>query len=92
MQVVQLDETRRFKAARQKAGIQEYSFRNTYELVEFVASEIRGSKLKYSKIADRAGCHPHTVSNIASRVTMAPRVSTVLNILKALGFEIFVRG
>lgn len=92
MQVVQLDQARRFKVAREKAGIKEYNFRNTYELVEFVASEIRGSKMKYTKLAKKADCHPHTVSNIASRVTMAPRVSTVLNILKALGYEIFVRG
>lgn len=92
MQVVQLEQVRRLKSAREKAGIKEYSFRNTYELVEFVASEIRGSKMKYTKLAKKADVCPQTVSNIASRVTRAPRISTVLNILKALGFEIFVRG
>jgi hypothetical protein len=92
MQVVELDRARRFKLARERAGIREYSFKNTYELVEFVASEIRASKIKYSKLAKKADCHPHTISNIACRVTVAPRVSTVLNILKALGYEIFVRG
>ncbi len=92
MQVVEFDQARRFKLAREKAGISEYNFRNTYELVEFVASEIRASKIKYTKLAKRADCHPHTVSKIAHRETMVPRVSTVLNILKALGYEIFVRG
>lgn len=92
MQVVSLESVKRFKSARAKVGIQEYSFRTTYELVEFVADEIRASKMKYTKLAKKAGICPQTVSNIASRVTKAPRVSTVLPILKALDFDIFVRG
>lgn len=34
MQIVELDRARRFELARARAGIREYSFRNTYELVE----------------------------------------------------------
>lgn len=92
MQVVQFANTRQMKLAREKANVREYNFRNTYELVEFVASEIRASKVKYSRLAQKADVCPSTVSNIACRVTRVPRVSTVLNILKALGFEVFVRG
>jgi transcriptional regulator with XRE-family HTH domain len=92
MQVVQFDSAKRFKRAQEKIGIQEYSFRDTSELCAFVASEIRSSKLKYSKLAEKAGVWPQTVSNIAHGVTQSPRVSTVLPILKALGFEVFVRG
>lgn len=92
MQVVEFESARRFKAAREKVGIQEYSFRDAYELCEFVAHEIRASKSKYSKLADKCGVCPATISNIASGVTRSPRASTVLSILKALGFEVFVRG
>ncbi|NEI52695.1 helix-turn-helix domain-containing protein [Rhizobium leguminosarum] len=92
MQVVQFESAKRFKRAQEKAGIQEYSFRDAYELCAFVASEIQASRMNYSKLAEKAGIWPQTVSNIANGITRSPRVSTVLPILKALGFEVFVRG
>jgi transcriptional regulator with XRE-family HTH domain len=92
MQVVQFDQVRRFKTAREKAGIKEYSFRNAFELCEFVASEIRASRMKYSKLASESNVCAQTISNIACGQTKSPRASTVLSILKALGFEVFVRG
>jgi transcriptional regulator with XRE-family HTH domain len=92
MQVVEFESARRFKAAREKIGIQEYSFRDAYELCEFVAKEIRASKTKYTKLADKSGVCAATVSNIASGTTKSPRAQTVLSILKALGYEVFVRG
>lgn len=48
--------------------------------------------MKYSKLADKAGICPQTVSNIVHGVTRSPRAATVLQLLKALGFEVFVRG
>lgn len=92
MQVVSLESVRRLASKREKAGIREFSFKNTYELVDFVAQEIRSANIKFSRLADKAGCCPRTVAKIAYRDTKEPRASTVLNILKALGFEIFVRG
>jgi DNA-binding phage protein len=92
MQVVQFEQARRFKVAREKAGIEEYNFKNVYEFVEFVASEIRKARIPYVKLAKKAKCHPRTIAKIADRETMAPRITTCLPILKALGFEIFVRG
>lgn len=67
------------------------SFSNVYELTRFVAAEIRGSKLKFTKIADQAGCCPATVSNLAHGVTRDPRTGTMLNILRVLGFQVIVR-
>lgn len=92
MQVVEFESARRFKAARAKLGVQEYSFRDTYELCDFVAKEIRASKMKYTKLADKCGICAATVSNIASGTTRSPRAHTLLSILKALGYEFFVRG
>lgn len=92
MQVVEFSSVQRFKAAQAKAGIQEYSFRDTYELCDFVAKEIRASKMKYTKMADKCGICAATVSNIASGTTRSPRAHTLMTILKALGYEIFVRG
>lgn len=92
MQVVEFESARRFKARQEKAGIREYSFMTAEELCDFVAAEIRSSKIKYGKLADKSGVWPQTVSNIASGITKSPRASTLLNILKALGFEVFVRG
>jgi len=92
MQVVSFESAKRFKAAQVRAGIQEYNFRDASELCDFVASEIRTAKIKYSKLADKCGVCPATISNIATGTTKSPRASTVLQILKALGFEVFVRG
>jgi transcriptional regulator with XRE-family HTH domain len=92
MQVVSFESARRFKAAQERAGIQEYSFRDEYELCAFVAGEIRSSKIKYTKLADKSGVCASTISNLAHDITKSPRAATLLKILKALGFEIFVRG
>ncbi|MGO8241279.1 helix-turn-helix domain-containing protein [Rhizobium ruizarguesonis] len=92
MQVIEFESVKRFRKAQEKSGIQEYSFKDEYELCAFVASEIQASKTKYSKIAEKAGVWPATVSNIANGITQAPRIGTVLKLLRALGFEVFVRG
>jgi len=67
------------------------SFENIYELTKFVAGEIRLSKMKYNKIAEKASCCSATVSNIAHGVTRDPRASTVIKILQVLGYRVAVR-
>jgi hypothetical protein len=69
----------------------EVNFANVYELTKFVAAEIRASKMKFTKLADKAGCCPATVSNLAHGVTRDPRTGTMLNILRVLGFRVIVR-
>ncbi|WP_318872043.1 helix-turn-helix transcriptional regulator [Sinorhizobium meliloti] len=91
-QVIEFQNARAQKAVLSKGNIREYNFRDIYELTAFVAGEILASKLKYSKLADKAGICPQTVSNIVHGVTRSPRAATVLQLLKALGFEVFVRG
>jgi transcriptional regulator with XRE-family HTH domain len=92
MQVVSFESAKRFKSAQARAGIQEYSFRDEFELCAFVAGEIRSSKIKYTKLADKCGVCASTISNLANDITKSPRAATLLKILKALGFEVFVRG
>lgn len=92
MQVIEMESARRFRKAREKSGIQEYSFRDEQELCAFVASEIMSSRQKFSRLAEKSGVWPNTISNIANGVTHYPRAGTLLKILKALGFEVFVRG
>ena len=70
----------------------EYSFQNTEDLAAFVAKEIRESRIKYTKLADKAGVCSQTVSRLAHGETTYPRAHTLFMVLKALGFEIFVRG
>jgi transcriptional regulator with XRE-family HTH domain len=48
--------------------------------------------MKYSKLASESNVCAQTISNIACGQTKSPRAATVLSILKALGFEVFVRG
>jgi DNA-binding phage protein len=69
----------------------EYTFKDASELCAFVASEIRRSRKKYTKIADGAGCCTSTVSNLANGTTHYPRLATVLEILRVLGFAMVVR-
>lgn len=71
---------------------QDHHFNDVGAACRFVGAEIRASKLKYSKLAELANCHPQTISNLAHGETSQPRFSTILQILRALGFEIVVRG
>lgn len=70
----------------------EYTFNDIMELCAFLQHEIQGSKKKYNKIAEAAGCCPATVSNMVHGVTHYPRASTVFTLLKVLGYEVVVRG
>lgn len=74
-----------------RGGIEEYTFADVHELAAFVAGEIRASKLKYARIAERAGVCASTVSKLAYGETHSPRANTVLQILLVLGFEIVAR-
>lgn len=79
-------------AAKTRGEWQEYSFRNTEELGDFVGKEIRASKMKYNKLAEKSGLCTNTISRLAHGETTYPRAHTLLMVLKALGFEFFVRG
>lgn len=70
----------------------EFNFHNEQDLCKFVGGEIRASRLNFTKLAAQAGCCPQTVANLAHGDTQFPRVGTVLRILRALGFELIVRG
>lgn len=78
--------------ARARGDWQEYNFNTTEELAAFVGKEIRGSRIKYTKLAEKSGLCPHTISRLAHGETTYPRAHTLLMVLKALGFEFFVRG
>lgn len=73
-------------------GPQEYSFDEINQLCDFCMREINATKQKYSKLAEKAGVCPTTISNLAKGNTNFPRASTVLQVLRALGFEVIVRG
>lgn len=70
----------------------DHHFNDVGAACRFLGAEIRASKMKYSKLAELANCHPTTISNLAHEETHQPRFSTVLQILRALGFEVVVRG
>lgn len=57
--------------------------------IELCQRAIRTSHLKYIEIAQRSGICVATVSNIASGDTKFPRMSTVIRILMALGWEVY---
>lgn len=92
--VVEFDSTRRShsRPVREPEGWRDRQFNDVGELCRFLADEIQLSKMKYSKIAALANVHPTTISNIAHHLVTSPRASTVLQILRALGFEVIVRG
>jgi DNA-binding phage protein len=71
---------------------QDHHFNDIGKICEFLGAEIRASKMKYIKLAEQANCHPTTISNLAHGETHQPRMSTCLQIFRALGFEIVVRG
>ena len=81
-------ETRR--QGRSEIG-QEFTFADITELCAFLQHEIVVSKMRYNKIADRAGCCVSTVSKMASGETKQPRASTALAILGVFGFQLVVR-
>jgi hypothetical protein len=89
VQVVSLSSARKKTPVRYESA--DISFNNVYELTKFVAGEIRGSKMKFSKIADKAGCCASTVSNIAHGVTHDPRTGTIIRILGVLGYRVVAR-
>lgn len=70
----------------------EHSFQTTQELGDFVGKEIRASKMKYQKLAEKSGLCVNTISRLAHGETTYPRAHTLFMVLRALGFEIFVRG
>lgn len=88
--VVTLSSARK-KATPVRHETADISFASVYELTKFVAGEIRGSKMKFGKIADKAGCCTATVSNIAHGVTRDPRVGTIIKILGVLGYRVTAR-
>lgn len=92
MQVIEFNSAKEQRRVLAKGGIREYNFRNVDELCAFVAGEIRASKKKYVRIAEKAEVCPSTVSNLAHGITHYPRAATLLQILRALGYEVFVRG
>lgn len=70
----------------------EFKFHNIEDLCRFVGGEIRASKMKYVDLAAKSHVCPQTVSRLASGDTHFPRAGTILQILRALGFELIVRG
>jgi hypothetical protein len=73
-------------------GRMEFTFENIAELCAFVAREIAFSKMKYVKVAEKAGVCGSTVSNMANGVTQHPRAETVFAMLRVLGYEVVVRS
>jgi len=74
------------------SGPQDWHFDDIEQLCDFCAKEIIASKKKYSKLAESAGVCPSTIRNLAVSSTRFPRAATVLQVLRALGFEVVVRG
>jgi len=70
---------------------EEIDLNDLAEVTRFVASEIRATKLKFGKLADKAGVCAHTVSRIASEDTKYPRWNTVVCLLRAMGYRVFAR-
>lgn len=71
---------------------EEITFADIEELCAFVAHVIVSSKMKYVRLAEKAGCCPATISKLAAGETHLPRASTVLNILQALGYQLVAKG
>lgn len=67
-------------------------FNDIRELCNFLADEIMFSGMKFSKIASLANCHGSTVAHLARKETASPRAATVFQVLRALGYEVLVRG
>lgn len=81
---------RRFPVIENTAS--DWHFEDTAALCDFCSKEIRASKIKYSKLAEKAGVCVSTISKMARGETNFPRANTILEILRALGFQVVVRG
>lgn len=57
--------------------------------IELCRRAIRASHLKYFEIAQRSGVCSSAVSKIACGDTRFPRMSTVVRILMAMGWEVY---
>lgn len=69
----------------------EFHFTDTYDAIQFVASEIRTSKAKYKDLAKGANIKSTaTVSRLASGETKYPRFSTIFGTASALGLELLL--
>ena len=84
-----------FESAAERRGklksdtLGEYHFADTFDAINFVAGQVRTSKLKYKNLAQGAGIKsPATVSRLASGQTHYPRFSTIFGTASALGLEL----
>lgn len=73
-------------------GKLELTFKDIHELCAFVAAEINLSRKKYNRFASEIGMSHGTVSRMATGQTQHPRAETVFSMLRALGYEVVVRG
>lgn len=89
--VIPMSRAARLVKTRQNESIDRH-FHTIQDLCNFVSAEIRASRMKFVKIAEKSGVCPATVSNLAHGETQMPRAATLLQILRALGYEIVVRG
>lgn len=69
----------------------QFTFGNTEELIGFVQTEIYNSDMTYKAIAAKAGCCVSTVSKMGAGSTRFPRLNTVFEILRVLGYSVVVR-
>lgn len=67
-------------------------FNDIGEVCRFLSAEIFASKMKFSKLAALSNCHATTISHLAHGQTSSPRFATVLQVLRALGMELVIRG
>jgi DNA-binding Xre family transcriptional regulator len=74
-----------------KPKFEEHSFDNLEEMCSFLQRQIIESHSKMKTLAEKANVCPMTVSNLAHGKTRFPRFGTVLELLRALGYEVVVR-
>lgn len=93
-EVVDFQTARRMSSRpiRDPEGYSDRHFNDVAELTRFLADEIRASRMRYSKLASISNVHATTISKLAHGQVQFPRAATLLQILRALGFEIIVRG
>ena len=70
---------------------EQFAFATTAELIGFVSAQIRESGRTYKDIASKSDCCLSTVSRMAAGDTRFPRLNTVMEILRTLGFALVVR-
>ncbi|MER8619186.1 XRE family transcriptional regulator [Mesorhizobium sp. M1409] len=71
---------------------EEVELHDIAEACAFLQRIIWQTRTKHGKLAAKAGLCPTTVSNIAYGETRLPRLSTVIALLRALGFKILARA